>query len=501
MLMTEIYRHACATPAKLAVVNSGEEISYSRFVRMIDKLRRYLIECPLPANGVIAEIGSDLLQRWVMLLALRSLGRTTVSGKTLEMIESLELPHIDAIMCFADDKRAREALAAQSLDCPVIVIPADIFHGLNEDYPLLPPADAEFGDHILCTSGTTGRYKKVVLRGASTADAIKHNSAMTLNEISPASIYNNVDFGPWTIAGYVGPLAPWYFGATVIFEQRVNPADYFFDYPVTMAVLLSPFLRELCERHPNPPANSARCSVITGGGFINADLAVRASRQLNCDLIVRYGGTEFRPALEQRVEADEDAVWLTPLEGPRFEIVDEDGVPLPRGEEGVVRIASGPADPTEYLDDPEATARHFRDGYFYPGDMAVQRQDGKVRILGRVDDVLTIGAQKLAIEPFEERTRQFLGVSSLCLFVQQSAAGKDELLVVIEGDAMPDPEKVRGLAASTSKHFALARFALLRQFPRGENGMAKIQRREVLRLVNQMERRDFRLGSDGQPAA
>jgi len=48
--------------------------------------------------------------------------------------------------------------------------------------------------------------------------------------------------------------------------------------------------------------------------------------------------------------------------------------------------------------------------------MAVRRKDGRIRILGRVGDVLNLGGQKIAIEPFEKAARDLLGVDSLCVF-------------------------------------------------------------------------------------
>ena len=56
-----------------------------------------------------------------------------------------------------------------------------------------------------------------------------------------------------------------------------------------------------------------------------------------------------------------------------------------------------------YLDDDEATGKMFRDGCFCPGDMAVRRADGRVRILGRTADVLNIRGRRSRWRPWNWR--------------------------------------------------------------------------------------------------
>ncbi len=48
-----------------------------------------------------------------------------------------------------------------------------------------------------------------------------------------------------------------------------------------------------------------------------------------------------------------------------------------------------------YLKAPEATEKSFRDGWFYPGDIATWGENGELVIIGREDDVINIGGYKL----------------------------------------------------------------------------------------------------------
>ncbi len=164
-----------------------------------------------------------------------------------------------------------------------------------------------------------------------------------------------------------------------------------------------------------------------GGGFVNNDTVASMIENPAVELYVIYGGTEFGIGAMNRVYSKDDLIWLTPTIKPGIEIVDDDDQPVPVGEEGYIRTKSVQSGPFGYFDEPETTALHFRDGYFYPGDLAVQREDGRVRILGRVQDVLNLGGRKIPAAPVEESIRQSLGLANVCVFAIQDEHGKEAL--------------------------------------------------------------------------
>jgi acyl-CoA synthetase (AMP-forming)/AMP-acid ligase II len=69
------------------------------------------------------------------------------------------------------------------------------------------------------------------------------------------------------------------------------------------------------------------------------------------------------------------------------EIVGEDDRVLPPGEVGQIRLRCAGMI-TGYIDNPEMNARHFRNGWFYPGDVAKLNQQRYLFLLGRSDDVI-----------------------------------------------------------------------------------------------------------------
>ena len=69
-------------------------------------------------------------------------------------------------------------------------------------------------------------------------------------------------------------------------------------------------------------------------------------------------------------------------------MVDGEHQPLPFGSVGLIRVRAECA-ATGYLNDPEADARAFRDGWFYPMDLAAINDDGYIFLKGRADDLIS----------------------------------------------------------------------------------------------------------------
>lgn len=482
MFVNRVYRHARENPGKLAVVNSGQEITYGRFALDIEAARNHLMRAGLPGDGVIVRITGNLYLDWVLLLSTRSLGMTTVAGTSWQVIESLGMTNITGLVCISGEDRATDAFRASRPDCAIAEVPQRMLFGSRKDSPPLPVPDGHFGDHIVYTSGTTGVYKKLLQPGDRIQALLECEAETIAGSYSPDDVYHLHSFGPWSAAGYRICLGCWGAGAAVVFEQRTDPLKHFFDHPITDSFFVPDLLKQVRPESGRRGGEDRELTLLVGGGFLDARLARKIRTQFGCRLLMAYGGTEFRTPLENFVETDDDLVWLTLNRNAGFEVVDDNNREVDPGVTGIVRMKLRDFLPTEYLDDPEATAKHFRNGYFYPGDMAIRRKDGRIRIVGRVDDVLNLSGQKIAIEPFEDAARKVLGVERLCAFVLQDDSGKDELVMAIEGSELPARDRLEDLKTKLPQ-VQRVRFSLVDTFPRGENGMMKINRKKVLELV------------------
>jgi acyl-coenzyme A synthetase/AMP-(fatty) acid ligase len=113
-------------------------------------------------------------------------------------------------------------------------------------------------------------------------------------------------------------------------------------------------------------------TVIVPGDVLPRMLANQIRSRICPHVMSVYGATETTSTASAPVHMLGDlpgAVgYLVP--GVSLEIVSEAGEPLPRGTEGIIRIKSRYA-VEAYLGDPVASAKTFRDGWFYPGDSGV----------------------------------------------------------------------------------------------------------------------------------
>lgn len=136
-------------------------------------------------------------------------------------------------------------------------------------------------------------------------------------------------------------------------------------------------------------------TVIVAGTVMPPGVAerMRAAAE-GCLIFSNYGSTEAGGATARLYESDDpfDAGQVQP--GSVIEIVDENDEPLPDGETGRIRHRSfGMA--RGYLGNPEATARAFRDGWFYPGDLGFIRPDKGLTLTGRESEILNAGGVKI----------------------------------------------------------------------------------------------------------
>ena len=112
--------------------------------------------------------------------------------------------------------------------------------------------------------------------------------------------------------------------------------------------------------------------VVSGHATMNRKDAIYIQKWLSKNLQVGYGCTEVGIVCTGTAEEISTVPGCVgfPIEGVQVEIVDGD----------IIRIKSETTMVTEYIDNPEMTSKHFRDGWFYPGDKGYFTKDGKLVI-------------------------------------------------------------------------------------------------------------------------
>jgi acyl-coenzyme A synthetase/AMP-(fatty) acid ligase len=470
MIIESIFRWAERTPEKTAVIYNEQPFSYLSFARRIAIARGYFLERGYLGRGYAVLALYNQLDFWILSLALRSLGLTTVALDRPARLDDIELPDIRCVIASPLEAPSLEPMCrARGLTLLSVSLAAERSQDLSP-----PETPHGPGGHILLTSGTTGRYKMVLNTPA--IDAAFMRPKCDIVGLSQDSVVSVFHFGGWTAIGYRWAASPWIVGGTALIEQGREPYRALLNPRLTHAILVPSFLDSILAAPANAFARNDALQLAVGGGPMTRRQIEHARARIAPRLFATLGSTEAGNIAYTPLETADDYRWHRLMPHRVVEIVSESGRPVSVGEIGRVRIGTKDG-PTAYLGDELATKDHFKDGYFYPGDLAIARADGRIALQGRSTDVINVRGYKILPEPIEHRLCELLDVSGVCLFSMQSESGEEELVVVIETSTPIDAERVRAALNLVLKADARARIHYVPSLPR--NPMGKVVRHDV----------------------
>lgn len=480
MIIEQIAHSAKNNPEKCAIIRGKSKITYFLLWRSIQQALAFFSKHTPSGKGVAAIIIDDSPTAHIIGMALRALGFDTISIKSISQLNSLAINKLSTIVIGIREAFEQRGIAVNASGVKMIIFPDGVFNGDNSSPNPDFSGDPRNGGHILLTSGTTGNYKMILMEGK--MEDARNDARSKALGLSRNSIYNVINFAPWAGAGFKEPYAIWHIGGTVVFDQQERYLERLFDHAVTQSFILPvdyPELLNLCERR----GAATQAKLASSSGFLSPHIADKVSKKVTPFLDIVFSATELIvPPLRSHYSSPQDAFWLKPVDSASVQVIDENGNPCNNGEEGFLGIKMKSFDPESYLQDKATTAKVFRDGYFYPGDLAIQRPDGRIRVVGRVSDVINIQGQKVATAPLEEEIRVFLKENEVCLFSYQTDLGEDELLIVIERPDAISAASQRELRRQFSG-FDSIKFVSVNRFPRTDMGTRKIQRAMLKRIA------------------
>jgi acyl-coenzyme A synthetase/AMP-(fatty) acid ligase len=458
-----IFEWANKTPDKTAMIYNGRAWSYRSFAQLVAAARAYFARVGYVGPGYAVLAIDHLMSFWILSLALRSLGLTTIAvpgGAAAATAVGKVLP----TRCVIISPREAQLL--------------DLFSESITDKPAqgLDAFDTHLsGGHILLTSGTTGIYKMVLMR--SVFDEINLGQRVEVFGINADSRFNVFNLAPWTGGGYGWPASTWTVGGAVVIEQAGQLCEALLRPEITHAVVTPPMLDEILAAPPSAFPRNEHLQLAVGGGTMTSSQLAQSKARITPRVLNWLGSTEAGVIAFTPLDTVEDRKWHRLTPGRIIEVVDETGRRVPTGKTGRLRVSTAGGWPTEYLGDEEATRVFFKDGYFYPGDLAVMRADGRIALQGRITDVINVRGNKISPAPIEDRLGELLGVSGVCLFSTQNDSGDEEIHVIIETSNSINSERV--MAALKRELHGLDRACIRQVAALPRNQMGKVLRQEV----------------------
>ncbi len=287
----------------------------------------------------------------------------------------------------------------------------------------LTPGDAEAPQSddycIVYTSGSTSRPKGVVLG----RDAISANVRAIATDIRLSPDDKSIVFTPpaYTYAlsqtlthlWAGGAVLPWPHGlmypAEILKAIAAERLTGLAANPTSMRMFLS--LKQTADLD----LSSVRYVKSAGQPLYSNVARGMAAMFPNARIVCTYGCTENSPRIAHyRLPPevpDRDGPWPVgkPLAGTEVRITDGRGSPPAANGTGNIEVR-GSSLMRCYWNDPEITRRKLRDGWFLTGDLGFFDGEGRLNVIGRADNIIGVGHEKVSPEEVEATISRIDGV-------------------------------------------------------------------------------------------
>ncbi|MFO1414999.1 MAG: class I adenylate-forming enzyme family protein [Burkholderiales bacterium] len=455
-----IRRNARVLPDQPAFVrNDGSAIAFAALERDVDRVAHRLraLGC---GPGDAADVAcDDLYQYLCVTFGLARVGAAVGAGALAPGMVTLGIGTTAAARAVGVDELLAAGGATPTAPEPIHDDPQAVF--------------------AYCpSSGTTGGVPKVV---AFTHDLMWRRIVMRMFAAPAIPGSRHVSMvGVDSVFGWQRNLRTLWSGSTLV-EPNLHGDDiapWLVRTGVTSMTLSPMGLRRLLECLPPEGVRCALQLCEVGGAAVSAALDKMAAERLGATLLASYGSTETGTIASAPVSVlgGRSGAVGYPFPGVRVEIVDDDDRVLPAGSPGRVRVRTAAA-ATGYVDNAEAAARTFRDGWVYPSDHGVLDADGLLCLVGRVDDVINLGGVKVAPQEIEVILQALADLREAAVYGVPAADGTITLCAAVVPNGHLDTDALHQRCVARFGRYAPAVIVRMSALPR--NAMGKILRTEL----------------------
>ncbi|MGQ4557687.1 AMP-binding protein, partial [Halobellus sp. GM3] len=354
------------------------------------------------------------------------------------------------------------------------------------------PAGEECG--ILYTSGTTSVPKAVPfdqeqLWYGAVQGVMEHGIDETDVALCTSPWYHMVTTDAWLYPHFVA-------GATVVLHSAFDPEEALeliegHDVSGLLAVPTQLNALNDVQREAATPYDTDSLSYIrTGGAIVTESLVEETHDHLSEHLYNTYGMTEAGPNLTfAHPDVQEGRPGSIGKESFTWEIRVVESVPLSEdpdpdatvdaGERGEI-IARGPGMSHGYIDNEEATAKSYFDGWLRTRDVARIDEDDYLTIVDRVDNMIVSGGENIYPAEVERVLENHPDVSEACVFgLDDEQWGQVVTAVVVAEEGVEVTEA--DLDEYCLQHDGLADFKRPREYAITEDALPRTDTGTIMR--------------------
>jgi long-chain acyl-CoA synthetase len=523
-IVQAVLAHGEETPDKLAVGFLKTRITYAQLCRRMKYLAAKLAKDYGVCEGDMVMIQGvskpDFIVAWLAAQYLKAV--TVPADKTAKEENLLDVyrytqPRLlltdapvsaEDVKCVSLDQLCREAEqtcgetpeAGQQVCGTAADDTAEKTHETaatqKDDYAMdLPPytlPEKSAVAEILFTTGTTGKPKGTMLTFGNIC-AITNNMiqgvGMAEDECLLVPLPLNHSLGIRSMR------AALYRGASLIIQEGFAFAkvidDNIKEFQCT-AMVIVPASMELIYRQMRrhfPRIMGQLRYIEVGAGSLGYDMKKKLLAELpNTRVINTWGSTETGGVIFLKLSEHPEKLTALgyPIETAKVRIVDSEGNDISataRDIDTAGRLTmQGEMQMAGYYKMPEATAQTLVDGWLYTNDVAYLDDDGFVYMMGRADDIINVGGEKVSPIEVENIAQEFEEIRECaCIGGADPVLGQVPVLFVVpEGKEFHQDQFGRFMAERVEKFKLPQRFVMIDALPR--NRMQKLDRKALHRM-------------------
>ncbi|MBP3892343.1 MAG: acyl--CoA ligase [Solobacterium sp.] len=429
-IIEAIYNHSTTTPNKVCLIDKNEAITYGDFWTRIINLSSYFKGIGI-CEGTCVILENDQ------------------SIKTLNAIFSLQL--LKAISVPVENKCGVEKMESFASRCNSELVISDNenvrmkrisykeIEQASQEHAMI---DYEFPNEddvceILFSTGTTGKEKGIVLTN-------KNNVALAQNVMDGVKMEeDNIEMIPSPLNhshGLRRTYANLYRGSTVVLEDGVMNVKKLFadlrDYQVNAMDLVPAALSVLLKMSKDRFAefdSQLRYIQFGASPLMKSDKDKIKSLLPNVNLYNFYGSTESGCTCiyNFNVENEKQSCIGKPVINASIEILKDNVIIDSNKNHTGQLICKGNMNMLKYLNDEEETNKVCWNDYFVTNDEAFIDEDGDIILLGRMNDVINVGGNKVSPEEIEDVVRGFQGIiNCACVPEKHPVLGQIPKLII-----------------------------------------------------------------------
>lgn len=488
----------------VAVYFEDETITYEELQERVNRMGNALRDLGVESGDRVLVRFPNRPEPLITCLAVQKIGG--VAMPSMKLLRAKELRYIvnnaeATTIVVYDDLLDEVDEALPDLDTVEDVVVAER-NGIEHDHhgydeltdaasPELEAADTERDDLalMLYTSGTTGRPKGAIhthRQMLATADSY----ARYCLEPTEEDVFGGNP--PLPFAYGFGDLVtfPLRFGASTSLTQDASPGDLLEsveNHGITVLCSIPTAFNQMLAKFPDGPEEYDVSSLRVGmsaGEPLTPTTFEQFREEYGIKLLDGIGTTEMLHIFvshHHEGEVDPTATGF-PVPGYECKIIDPDtGEECDRGEPGMLAVR-GPTG-IEYWNRPEKQDDAVEDGWSFPGDIFVQREDGRLEYKSRADDLIVSSGYNIPgpeVEAVVEEHEDVAEVAVVGAPHEQRGEIVKAFVVTVDGVTGDDElvEEIQNHVKNTLAPYKYPRAVeFVSELPRTETG--KIRRKEL----------------------